>query len=100
MRRLLRSIARGEEITQDMSTLENPGILEQLRGGAETQVAARPTTKKPTARTRVKTAKKAKVAAKRGKRETPVKRGKRKVVAAKSRRAAVKAVRRKPRGKK
>src|SRR6202011_1794647 len=32
MRRLLRSIARGEEITQDVSTLENPGILEQLRG--------------------------------------------------------------------
>jgi acetyl-CoA synthetase len=32
MRRLLRSIARGEEITQDMSTLENPGILDQLRG--------------------------------------------------------------------
>ena len=34
MRRLLRSIARGEEITQDVSTLENPGILEQLRGAA------------------------------------------------------------------
>jgi acetyl-CoA synthetase len=33
MRRLLRAIARGEEITQDMSTLENPGILDQLRGG-------------------------------------------------------------------
>jgi acetyl-CoA synthetase len=33
MRRLLRAIARGEEISQDMSTLENPGILEQLRGG-------------------------------------------------------------------
>jgi acetyl-CoA synthetase len=32
MRRLLRAIARGEEITQDVSTLENPGILEQLRG--------------------------------------------------------------------
>jgi acetyl-CoA synthetase len=32
MRRLLRSIARGEEITQDLSTLENPAILEQLRG--------------------------------------------------------------------
>jgi acetyl-CoA synthetase len=32
MRRLLRSVARGEEITQDMSTLENPAILEQLRG--------------------------------------------------------------------
>ena len=32
MRRLLRSIARGEEITQDISTLENPAIVEQLRG--------------------------------------------------------------------
>jgi acetyl-CoA synthetase len=31
MRRLLRSLARGEEITQDVSTLENPAILEQLR---------------------------------------------------------------------
>ena len=31
MRRLLRSIARGEEIAQDVSTLENPGILEQLK---------------------------------------------------------------------
>jgi acetyl-CoA synthetase len=30
MRRLLRSIARGEPITQDVSTLENPAILEQL----------------------------------------------------------------------
>ena len=32
MRRLLRAIARGEEITQDTSTLENPAILDQLRG--------------------------------------------------------------------
>ena len=32
MRRLLRAIARGEPITQDVSTLENPAILEQLRG--------------------------------------------------------------------
>ena len=31
MRRLLRAIAKGEEITQDVSTLENPGILEQLK---------------------------------------------------------------------
>jgi acetyl-CoA synthetase len=31
MRRLLRSIARGEAITQDVSTLENPAILEQLK---------------------------------------------------------------------
>jgi acetyl-CoA synthetase len=32
MRRLLRAIARGDEITQDVSTLENPAILDQLRG--------------------------------------------------------------------
>ncbi|MEZ5500902.1 MAG: acetate--CoA ligase [Steroidobacteraceae bacterium] len=32
MRRLLRAIARGEDITQDISTLENPAIVEQLRG--------------------------------------------------------------------
>ncbi len=31
MRRLLRSIAKGEEITSDTSTLENPAILEQLK---------------------------------------------------------------------
>jgi acetyl-CoA synthetase len=31
MRRLLRSIAKGEVITQDISTLENPAILEQLK---------------------------------------------------------------------
>ena len=30
MRRLLRSLAAGEEITQDISTLENPAILDQL----------------------------------------------------------------------
>jgi acetyl-CoA synthetase len=34
MRRLLRAIARDEEITQDISTLENPAIVEQLRGRA------------------------------------------------------------------
>ncbi len=31
MRRLLRSLARGEEITSDVSTLDNPAILEQLK---------------------------------------------------------------------
>ncbi len=31
MRRLLRAIAKGEAITQDVSTLENPAILEQLK---------------------------------------------------------------------
>ncbi len=31
MRRLLRAIANGQEISQDVSTLENPAILEQLK---------------------------------------------------------------------
>jgi acetyl-CoA synthetase len=33
MRRLLRSLAKGEAITQDVSTLENPAILDQLADG-------------------------------------------------------------------
>jgi acetyl-CoA synthetase len=40
MRRLLRAIARGEEISQDVSTLENPAILEQLRGEARASESA------------------------------------------------------------
>jgi acetyl-CoA synthetase len=34
MRRLLRSIAKNEEITQDITTLENPAILQQLKESA------------------------------------------------------------------
>jgi acetyl-CoA synthetase len=34
MRRLLRVLAKGENITQDVSTLENPAILEQLKESA------------------------------------------------------------------
>jgi acetyl-CoA synthetase len=34
MRRLLRDIAQGKEITQDTSTLENPAIVLQLQGKA------------------------------------------------------------------
>ncbi len=30
MRRLLRSLAKGEQIAQDISTLENPAVLEQI----------------------------------------------------------------------
>jgi acetyl-CoA synthetase len=41
MRRLLKAIARGEEITQDVSTLENPAIIDQLRG-TQGAPAARP----------------------------------------------------------
>ena len=47
MRRLLRAIARGEEITQDVSTLENPAILDQLRGVDTTSSAPRKKAKKP-----------------------------------------------------
>jgi acetyl-CoA synthetase len=117
MRRLLRSIARGEEITQDMSTLENPAILEQLRGAAPgtpaaprtarpkrkaaakkasapakvKKTAARSKVKKTVARTRARPAKKTKVAAKLTKR---------KVAGTTPRRPAVKAKRSKPRAKK
>jgi acetyl-CoA synthetase len=121
MRRLLRSIARGEEITQDMSTLENPGILEQLRSGAGAPEATAKVRPKPAARKRaasrpkakgtapirrVKTKKKAiktakKKAAIKAKEKATVaaKRSKRKV-ATKPRRGLVKPLRRKARGKK
>src|SRR3989475_177958 len=56
MRRLLKSIARGEEISQDVSTLENPAILDQLRGIGTVPAAAgkplpapRPAAAKPAA---------------------------------------------------
>ncbi|HEU5137205.1 MAG TPA: acetate--CoA ligase [Steroidobacteraceae bacterium] len=42
MRRLLRAIARNEDITQDLSTLENPAIIEQLRGGQTPKKPAAP----------------------------------------------------------
>jgi acetyl-CoA synthetase len=46
MRRLLKSVARGEEITQDVSTLENPAILDQLRGTDTGKAAKAPARKK------------------------------------------------------
>ncbi len=49
MRRLLRSIARGEDIAQDVSTLENPAILDQLRG-VDTSASAAAPAKPPAAR--------------------------------------------------
>ncbi len=60
MRRLLRAIARNEEITQDVSTLENPAIIDQLRGvdrpaAAAPRVKAKDEARKKTAK---KTAKK------------------------------------------
>jgi acetyl-CoA synthetase len=66
MRRLLRAIARGEEIAQDVSTLENPAIVEQLRGeGAAAPAAAakRRARRKPGAKVKVKAKAKAKARA-------------------------------------
>jgi hypothetical protein len=59
MRRLLRSIARDEEISQDVSTLENPAILDQLRG-----VDAGPASAKPAAAKKMPAAKKSAAAKK------------------------------------
>jgi acetyl-CoA synthetase len=86
MRRLLRAIARGEEITQDVSTLENPAIIEQLRGAAPVAAANRPAApakravssrsakKKTPRKTAKKAAKKApKRAVKAAKRKAPAK---------------------------
>jgi acetyl-CoA synthetase len=93
MRRLLKSVARGEEITQDVSTLENPAILEQLRGGEAPQ--APPT--KPARKTATKSKRPARTAAKQAPRKKAVSRKPRpKVKPAKVRRAAA---RRKMRGK-
>jgi acetyl-CoA synthetase len=79
MRRLLKAIARGEEITQDVSTLENPAILEQLRGtvGAHagagrsaSRSAPRAAKKGRAAGTRAAGKRAAKPSAARGKRKT------------------------------
>ncbi len=65
MRRLLRALARGEEITQDMSTLENPGILDQLRGAPATAAAPRAAAKRGAAARRKPPAKPRKAGASR-----------------------------------
>ena len=70
MRRLLRAIARGEPITQDVSTLENPAIVEQLRGvdavapPAARRVPARKRPSKPRVKAKAKPKAKAKAKAK------------------------------------
>jgi acetyl-CoA synthetase len=65
MRRLLRSLARGEEITQDVSTLDNPAILEQLRGEAGSAPAAAKPVKKARKKAKKKALAKRKAAPKR-----------------------------------
>jgi acetyl-CoA synthetase len=84
MRRLLRAVARGEEITQDMSTLENPAILEQLRGTAPAP-AAKPVAVKKAAQQAGKKAAKTSARAVRRAAKRPAKKAKR---AAKPARAA------------
>jgi acetyl-CoA synthetase len=74
MRRLLRAIARGEPITQDVSTLENPGIIDQLRGG---EAPRKPARHRPAAPAKRKPKTKRKATAKRkaaAKRKAPVRR--------------------------
>ena len=75
MRRLLRAVANDEEVTQDVSTLENPAILDQLRGkpskpaaapkakaAARAKAPAKATAKKKPARARPRRAAKARKA--------------------------------------
>jgi hypothetical protein len=50
MRRLLRAIASGVEITQDVSTLENPAIVDQLRGTGTASTPVRPQQPPPAVR--------------------------------------------------
>jgi acetyl-CoA synthetase len=93
MRRLLKSVARGEEITQDVSTLENPTILEQLRGGEAPSKPADPPARRAGARTRRPARKAAKPAPRK---KAARKKARSRVKPAKVRRAAA---RRKVRGK-
>jgi len=116
MRRLLRALARGEEIIQDISTLENPAIIDQLRGvepAAPSAARAKkpqptkkprpaneaPSAKKPRSERRVRLAAKRKSAVRKAGARKGVKRK-----GTKSRRTAPRAARksasRKPRGRK
>ena len=98
MRRLLRALARGEEISQDISTLENPAIIDQLRG---VEPAAPPAARagKPRAARRVRAAaaRKRTTARKSVRRKSPSKPRVRRQAA---RKGAVRKPARKPRGRK
>ena len=100
MRRLLKSVARGEEITQDVSTLENPAILDQLRGHhVPTAPAKAAPAKKPARKVAKKVAKKAtkKQAARSRKKPAKVRRAAaRRKVRAKTARKVTRRVARKP----
>jgi acyl-coenzyme A synthetase/AMP-(fatty) acid ligase len=87
MRRLLRAIARNEDIAQDLSTLENPSIIEQLRG--ESAAAAAPAAPKPKAAPAKPPAKPAKKAARKAAKK-PAKKPARKPVKKPAKKAAAK----------
>jgi acetyl-CoA synthetase len=103
MRRLLRAIARNEDIAQDqdLSTLENPAIIEQLRGDEKAaaaptpsrrMAAAKPPPKKPAPKKR---APKKKAAAKRAVKR-PTKKFTKKVAKKPANRPSKKAANKKP----
>ena len=72
MRRLLRTIASDEEITQDITTLENPAIIDQLRGRAHSPAKAKVRTRaKPKRRIAAKRGKPAKRASGKPRRKSP-----------------------------
>jgi acetyl-CoA synthetase len=97
MRRLLRAVARDEQITQDMSTLENPAILEQLRGGAPAarQSAAPKKASKKAPKTAARAAKKPATAAKKAPKRAAKAAMRRRSTPAKSRKPAARARRKK-----
>ncbi|MDB6098390.1 MAG: acetyl-coenzyme synthetase [Gammaproteobacteria bacterium] len=97
MRRLLRAVARDEQITQDMSTLENPAILEQLRGGtpAARQSAAPKKASKKAPKTAARAAKKPATAAKKAPKRAAKAAMRRRSTPAKSRKPAGRARRKK-----
>jgi hypothetical protein len=72
MRRLLRTIASDEEITQDITTLENPAIIDQLRGKAQSPAKAKVRSRaKPKRRIAAKRGKPAKRASGKPRRKSP-----------------------------
>jgi hypothetical protein len=82
MRRLLRTIARDEEITQDITTLENPAIIDQLRGRASGPAKPSKPAKRKAAPARVGKAKKGQARARPAKRAAAKPKGR--ITAAKS----------------
>jgi hypothetical protein len=95
MRRLLRAVANDEEVTQDVSTLENPAILDQLRGKPSKPAAAAPKAT-PAARAKAPAKAAAKKKPARARPRRAVKARKAKTRKAKARKAPKRAARKRP----